>query len=177
MILHLWGYPQGVFNNQTHSTLQEVLNDYPNHFSSIKGSLLNEDPQSVDFNSKISIPGSLNAVITRYSGPEDKEIYSWKCTLLASDDYELAASKYKDVFNQLKNSIIKIEGEKPFILSGSLAPPTEEKRFISSSLQLLPAASGDLGKVKVELTMEFLVTEWKISILVYDQEEEALVME
>lgn len=177
LMLHLCSYPQGVFSNDTNTALQEVLNDFPNKFKSLKGALINEDPQSADYSSKVTIPGSLNAVITRYSASSDKEIYSWKCTLLASDEFDEAAGKYKSVFNELKNSIIKIAGQKPFILNGSFNSPTEEKRFISSALQLLPAASGELAGVKVELTMEYLVTEWKISILVYDEGEESLVMD
>ena len=53
--------------------------------------------------------------------------------------------------------------------------PTEDKRFVSTAFSLLPAA-GNLGKLKVELVLEYYVTEWKISLLVYDQQEEALVM-
>lgn len=176
LVIPILSYSQGAFTNKTHSTLQYVLNDFPNQFRNIKGVVLNEDPQTTDYGSKVAIPGSVNTVITQYSA-EDKEIYSWRSVVLESEDFETASGKYKEIFKDLSNSIVKIEGEKPFILSGTYTPPTEEKRFNSSSFQLLPSAAGELGKVKVELTMEFLVTEWKISLLVYDQEEESLVMD
>lgn len=178
LFIPLWSYPQGVFTNHTHSTLQQVLSDYPNRFQNIKGEETSRDPQITNYASKVEIPGAINTVITRYSGAEnEKEVYSWKCVLNESEDFENASKKYQEVFNQLKNSIMKIRGEKPLILNGTYQAPTDEKRFNSSSLQLVPAAPGDLGKVKVELTMEYLVTEWKVSLLVYDQEEESLVME
>jgi hypothetical protein len=177
LTLPLWSYPQGVFTNQTHSALEIVLNDYPKHFRNIKGNLVNADPQTTDFASKVEIPGAINTVITRYSSSNEKEIYSWKTTLMENEDFDESAKRYKDIFSQLSNSIIKIEGEKPFILTGTYNTPTDEKRFNSSVLQLLPAASGRLANVKVELTMEYLVTEWKISILVYDEDEEAFVMD
>jgi hypothetical protein len=167
---------QGVFTNQTQTTLQKVINDYPNQFKNIKGNLINEDPQSTDYTSSVQVPGSVNTIITRYSAGDNKEIYSWKCLLMESEEFEAVSKKYNDLFNQIKNSIIKIDGEKPFILNGAYETPTEERRFTTSAFYLLPA-TGDLKKLKVELTMEFYVTEWKVALLVYDQEEEEVVMD
>ena len=171
------GYPQGVFTNHTHSTLQQVLNDYQNSFRNIRGNAVSNDPQTTYYTSKVEIHGAVNTIITQYSAAEGMEIYSWKCTVLESDDFEAASKKYLETFEHLKNSIIKIDGQKPFILNGSFNTPTEEKRFNSSLLKLLPASAGRLNSVCVELTMEFLVTDWKISILVYDKKEEELVMD
>lgn len=171
------GYSQSAFTNHAHSALQLVIGDYPHRFRNIKGNILNADPQSVDYESTVHIPGALNTVITQYSSSDDKEVYSWKCTVAESENFEEAAQKYRDLFNQVKNSIIKIEGEKPFILSGSFENPTEEKRFTTSAFTLLPSAPGDLKKLRVELSLEFYVTEWKLALLVYDAEEEELVMD
>ncbi len=167
---------QGVFTNQTNAALQKVISDYPNKFSNIRGELINEDPQSTDYQSKVQIPEAGNAVVTKYSSTEDREIYSWKCVVTESEEFELIAKKYKELYNQIRNSIVKVEGEKPLILNGNYEAPTEEKRFISSSFNLVPAV-GKLGKVKVELALEFLITEWKISLLVFDREEESMVMQ
>jgi hypothetical protein len=164
---------QSAFTNQTHSTLQKVINDYPYHFKNIKGKLIDENPQTSDYASTIQIPGSLTTVITKYSSSEDKEIYSWKCVVLESEEFEVITRKYKEVYNQMKNSIIKLDGNKPFILNGSFVEPTEEKRFVASPFSLLPA-SGDLKNLRVELTLEYLVTEWKLSVLVYDNADASL---
>jgi hypothetical protein len=69
-----------------------------------------------------------------------------------------------------------MDDDRSFILNGSYELPTEEKQFNASSLQLLPP-TGDLSKLKVEITLEFLITEWKLTLLVYDQQEEKIVME
>jgi hypothetical protein len=167
---------QSAFTNQTHTTLQKVINDYPNHFRNIKGDVLVENPQTTDYSSKVQIPGSVNTVITRYSSEDSTEIYSWKCVLLESEDFEAVSKKYREIYNQMKNSIIKLDGNKPFILNGTYVDPTEEKRYIASPFSLVPA-SGDLKKLKVELTLEYLVTEWKVSLLVYDQPDEEVAME
>lgn len=170
-------HSQGVFTNQTHTTLQKVISDYPNKFRNIKGRLIVQNPQTTDYASTVQIPGSINTVITKYSSSEEEEIYSWKCVMLESEEFEVVSKKYNELFNQIKNSIIKLDGNKPFILNGSYTDPTEEKRFVASSFTLVPP-SGNLKKLKVELTMEFLITEWKVSILVYDhQDEEELAMD
>lgn len=167
---------QGVFNNQTNGALQKVIGDYPNKFRNIKGAVINENPQSVDYASTVKIPGASDAVITKYSADDDRDIYSWKCVLAEGEEFEDIAKKYKSLYQQIKNTIIKVDGEKPFILNGAYEIPTEEKRFVASAFNLLPS-TGTLGKLKVELALEYYITDWKITLLVYDQEEESMVMD
>lgn len=176
LILPAYLLGQGVFTNHTNTALQKVIGDYPHHFKNIKGGLIANDVQSTDYDSKVQIPGTAHAVITKYSSTDDREVYSWKCLAAVSEDFEEIAAKYREIYNQIRNSIVKVDGEKPLILSGSYEAPTEEKRFVSSTFKLLPPGNS-LGRVKVELALEFFVTEWKISLLVFDQEEEAFVME
>ena len=71
--------------------------------------------------------------------------------MLESEDFEAVSKKYREIYNQMKNSIIKLDGNKPFILNGTYAEPTDEKRFMASSFNLVPAA-GELKSLRVELT-------------------------
>lgn len=171
-------FAQGVFTNQASAALQKVIGDYPNHFKNIQGDPVNTEAQSTDYASKVLMPGALSAVVTRYSSTGDKSnIFSWKCVLSQSEDFGTIAGKYRELYNQLKNSIIKVEGQKPFILNGVYEAPTEEKKFTTTDFYLLPS-TGNMKKLKVELTLEYYVTEWEMAILVYDQkEEEAFVKE
>jgi len=171
-------FSQGVFTNQASAALQKVIGDYPNHFKNIQGDVVNTEAQSTDYTSKVLLPGALSAVVTRYSTTNDKNnIYTWKCLLSQSEDFDLISKKYKELYNQLKNSIIKIDGQKPFILNGVYEAPTEERKFTITDFYLLPS-TGDMKKLKVELTLEFYITEWKMAISVYDQkEEDSFVME
>jgi hypothetical protein len=168
-------YSQGAFTNQTHQALQKVISDYPNHFKNIKGDLIGQDPQTSDFRSNVDIPGSVNAVITKYSSESEVEIYSWKCLMMETEDFDDVSRKYNELYNQILNSIIKVDGQKPFILNGNFEAPTESKKFSNSSFYLLPAASGELKRLKVELSLGFYVTEWKLSLMVYDDEARDLV--
>ena len=163
---------QGVFSNSASAALQTVIGDYPNRFRNIKGDVLNKDPQSTDYISKVQIPGSVKTVITGYTAEAGREMYSWRCLMFESEDFDIVSRRYRELHAQIRNSIIKIEGEKPFILNGNYEIPDEGKKFTTSAFYLLPA-SGDMKKLKIELTMEYYVTEWKVALLVYDQEQEA----
>lgn len=165
---------QGVFTNHAHTALQKVINDFPNNFSNIRGGELTSDLQNSDFVSKVEIPGSQSTVITQYGSDGGKEIYSWKAVISESEEFEEAAKKYHELYSQIKNSIIKIGGEKPFILSGSYEQPTESKKFSSTAFSLLPS-TGILRNLKVELTLQNYITEWQVALLVYEQQDEQVV--
>ncbi|MHA4843077.1 hypothetical protein ACX0G7_02880 [Flavitalea antarctica] len=158
---------QGVFNNHTNSALQKVIEDYPNKFSNIKGELLAENIQTTDYQSKVQIPG-IPCVLTQYSSAK-KAVYSWKAELVEEEDFEEAKKRFKELYGQIRNTIIKVEGEKPFIVNGSYLAPTEERKFNVINFQLLPSGS-DMEKLQIDLSMNFMVTAWKITLTVYERE-------
>jgi hypothetical protein len=166
-IISINSYCQGVFNNHTNVALQKVIEDFPNNFVNIKGDLLAENVQTIDYRSKVGIPGT-ECVLTQYSAAK-KAVYSWKADLAEEEDFGEAKKRFKELYGQIKNTIIKIEGEKPFILNGSYESPSEEKKFNTILFQLLPSG-GDLEKLKVELSMNYMVTTWRISLTVYERE-------
>ena len=164
----LEGLSQGVFTNDVNSALQKVIQDYPNRFVNIKGAQVNGNSNSVQYHSTVKVPGSLNCLLTQHSATR-KEIYSWKCVMLESEQFEEAKYKFAELYNQIKNTIIKIEGEKPFILNGKYEVPCNEKKITSIIFQLLPA-TGDMQKLKVELTLQHYLNDWKVILTVYDQD-------
>jgi hypothetical protein len=159
---------QGVFTNDVNSALQRVIQDYPNHFVNLKGAQVKGNRRAVQFHSTVEVPGSLNCVLTECSSSK-KDIYSWNCVMLASGNYGKAKDKFNELYNQIRNTIVKMEGEKPFILNGKYESPSDDKNFTSIIFQLLPA-TGDLQKLKVELTLQHSLYEWKVALAVYDEE-------
>ncbi len=165
-------FGQGVFNNTASTALQQVIGDYPNHFKNIQGEIVSKEAQSTDYSSTVALPGSISAVVTKYSSTNEKNnLYTWKCLISQSEDFEMMAKKYKELYGQLRNAIIKIEGRPPFILNGNYEVPSEDKKFAITDFYLLPS-SGNMKKLKIELSLEFYVTEWKMALTVYDQKEE-----
>ena len=162
------GTAQGVFTNDVNSALQKVIQDFPNHFVNLKGAQVKGNRRAVQYHSTVEVPGSLNCVLTEYSANK-KDIYSWTCIMLASDNFGQAKNKFNELYNQIRNTIVKMEGEKAFILNGKYEAPSNDKKFTSVFFQLLPA-TGDLQKLKVELTLQHYLNDWKVSLAVYDEE-------
>jgi hypothetical protein len=159
---------QGAFSNNTSIVLEKVIQDYPNRFRNIKGDVIIENPQTTEYQSKVQIPGASSCIVTRYSSSKN-DVYSWGCTLLKTEDFSSAKNKYKEIFAQIKNSIIKLYGEKPFILNGQYEAPDEGKKFTSIIFELLPAV-GEMKKIKIDLSLQYEITDWKISLSVYDRD-------
>ncbi|MBS1947965.1 MAG: hypothetical protein JST47_09375 [Bacteroidetes bacterium] len=158
---------QGAFSNSTSATLEKVIQDYPNRFKDIKGDVIIQNPQTTEYQSKVHVPGSSSCIVTHYSSSKN-DVYSWGCTLLKTEDFNTAKNKFREIFNQIKNSIIKLNGNKPYILNGQYESPTEDKKFTTVIFELIPAV-GEMKAVKINLSLQYLVTEWKLSLSVYDQ--------
>ncbi|HUR11825.1 MAG TPA: hypothetical protein VM012_10675 [Flavitalea sp.] len=167
LTVHL-SYSQGVFTNETTAALQKVIQDYPNRFRNIRGALLTTYPETTDYQSIVEIPGAVNAVISQYHA-SNSERYSWKSTLYNAEEFTDAVQKYNDLFNQIRNTIIKVEGEKPFILNGKYETPTASRKTTTSVFYPF-SAGAPLQQLKVELTLQHSVTEWKIVLSVYDND-------
>ncbi len=158
---------QEAFSNNTSASLEKVIQDYPNRFKNIKGEVIIQSPQQTEYQSKVQIPGSSSCIVTRYSSSKN-DVYGWGCTLLKAEDFNSAKNKFKEVFEQIKNSIIKLHGEKPFILNGQYETPDEEKKFTTVIFELLPAV-GEMKKLKIELSLQYEMSDWKVSLNVYDR--------
>src|SRR5215204_2850786 len=158
---------QGVFTNDVNAALQKVIQDYPNHFINIKGAQVTGNLRTLQYHSTVEVPGSVNCVLIQYVAK--KEIYSWNCVILESDKFNEAKSKFTELYNQIRNTIVKIEGEKPFILNGKYETPTDDKKFTCVVFQLLPA-TGEMQKLKVELTLQRTIHDWRLSLAIHDEE-------
>lgn len=159
---------QGVFSNQTNSVLQKVIADYPNKFSNIRGERINSSQQVNSYYSKVEVPGASVNTITLYNNRQ-QEAYSWKSEIFESDNFNAARDRFKEAFDNIRNTIIKIEGMSPFILNGKYEYPSEEKNNTTISFNLLPA-SGEVQKLKVELSLRRISSGWKITLAVAEQE-------
>jgi hypothetical protein len=158
---------QGVFTNNTNQAIEKVIRDYPNQFKNIQGSMLAEDQQGVNYQSHIQIPGALSCVISK-SNFSNKDAMCWKADLYESASFAEMKEKYTALYNQIRNSIIKIEGEKPYILNGQYEVPDPRKRAQSVIFSMLPSV-GEMQKLKVELSLYQRGDTWRVSLLIYDQ--------
>lgn len=166
-----------VFSNKTNMALEKVVKDFPNRFHNIKGDVIVEQAQTVEYKSTVQVPGASSCVVTKHL-ISNGDSYSWSCTAFISRDFNVAKNKYKEIFDQIANTIIKVDGQKPFIISGQYRTPVEQRKLTAVVFELLPAV-GDMKKLKIELDLQYVVSEWKVSLNVYDidhKEEQATAL-
>jgi hypothetical protein len=159
---------QGVFANQTNGALERVIQDYPNQFKNIKGDLLTSNQREVEYKSVVTIPGSESSVVTQYTGA-DKHIVSWQAILYSSTDFDKAENKFKSLFGEIKNTIVRLEGERPVILNGKYETPEEGRNTTTVAFDILPS-TGPTRQLKVDLALQKLNRRWVVVLSVYDKD-------
>ena len=153
---------QGVFDNNTHTALQKVIADYPNDFRNIRGDKI--AGKRSEFHSTIQVPGSQHCVFVE---GQSRKNFTWECQFMASSDFDKANKRFKEIYESVKNSIIKIEGKPPFILNGKFEYASPDKEQTPINFELLPS-SGEMQSLRVELLLRKDGSKWKVSLLVYD---------
>lgn len=159
-------FAQGVFNNPLNKPLQTVIEDYPNLFNNITGAEISRQEKTLQFESKVNIAGVPPAVIVKYLSPGATSI-SWQTALYETEDFHEAEKKFREYFNNIKNTIIRIKGMPPGILSAKYETPEEGRKFTSVSFKIIPGGSA-LDHLHIELNLQNQIIGWSISLQVYD---------
>lgn len=160
---------KGSANSGLRNDLQKVVESYPHQFQPIRGKVIANNPQTVEYASLVKPAGAQETLIVKYSS-EVKPVYSWQSVLLITEEYEEAAKKYKTVYNQLKGMNITYVVDR-YTLRGVYEEPDESRGFATSVLAPAhpPAA---LKKLKVEVSLQYEFPEWKVAVMVYEKEKE-----
>jgi hypothetical protein len=158
-----------VTNNDLRHNLEKVIADFPQELSSIKGNMIERNPQTVEYATVLKFEGAEENTVTQYIS--SKPVYSWQATVLTSEDFEEASKKYKWLCNQLKVMTINMGNGYTFSLNGDYEAPDDSKKFSISTYHLTPAATY-MPKLKVEVGMQFYFPEWKVVLRVYQKERE-----
>lgn len=159
----------GSTNGDVRNALEKVIGDYGKDFATLKGEVTASNPQTIEYQSLLSFKSAESNSIIQYSGKSP--VYSWQAQMATTEDFEAAEKKYKALYTQLKDMSLKLNRDYDYSLSGEYSKPDESMKFSSTVFQLQPAASY-LPKVKVELSMQYELMEWKIYLLVYQKERE-----
>ena len=167
--LSLKGLKMPAANTGFRNDIQKVVEDYPHQFVNLRGDVLNTNPQSVEYASRLRPQGTQEAMIVKYSAL-NKEIYSWQATVLTTEDFEEAAKKYKWLYTQLKGMNVTYVADQ-YTLTGPYEEPEESLGFATSTL-VLHHPPTPLRKLKVEVSMNFEFPEWKVNLLVFEKERE-----
>ncbi len=144
--------------------VKNVIEDFPNCFANLRGDIRVQNPQSTEYESSFKIEGSEESRIIIYTSKK-KTICSWESLVLTTENFSEAKKKYKALYSQLKNPTNNLH------LKGNYEEPKEEKKFASS---VFSVNSQDIafGNLKIEISLQYELMEWKVKLLVYDKERE-----
>lgn len=159
----------GTANPDVKHALEAVITDFPKEFADLKGEVLAYNPQTVEYVSKLEFKTAERNVITQHSGK--RPVYSWQALMATAEEFEAAAKKYKSLYHQLKGMSLTLNRDYTYSLTGEYDAPDESKKFATTVFHLFPNAS-NLPKVKVELSLQYEMLEWKLYIIVYQKERE-----
>lgn len=150
--------------------IKKIIRDYPHQFTHLQGDVMNENPQTIDYDCNFLINGAETSMITRYSSGK-KSIYSWQAVMLTTDDFEEAKKKFKSLYSQFNHMAVRMDYGDTFYLSGRYEAPVEEKKFASAVLTF-EKADALTRKMKVEVSMQYELMEWKVKVLIYERDRE-----
>jgi hypothetical protein len=159
---------QGVFSNKTQTVVEQVIQDYPNHFLNIKGELIGRVMQTSRYKSTLELPGAASSTITLISS-SGAEGSGWTCNVLQTASFDEARNRFTEIYNQLSNSIVSAAGQKTFILSGQYEAPVADKKENEVLFSLLPGV-GEMKRVHVELILHGEGSDWIVAISVNDND-------
>jgi hypothetical protein len=156
---------QSSFSNSTSETISKVICDYHAHFEHLTSAQISKQGPYTRFASNVNAPGSTDCMIIKKNG--EKHECAWKAVFITSSDFALVSAKYKEVFEQVSNTVIRIPGERPVIVNGQFVNPSSTKRSNAISFQLVPSA-GELQQLHVDLTMQQKDGQWVLALIVHD---------
>ena len=155
--------------NALQTDIAKVVGDYPNGFKNISGEQILDNPQTIEFESKVSVKEAIKCRVIKYSS-NTKDIYSWEAEMLKTDDFEEASKKFRAIYNSLQHLSVSVNGTNA-VFKGDYIKPTESIKFTTIVFD-----AGDntpeLKKLKISLLMESEMLDWVIKIQVYEKERE-----
>jgi hypothetical protein len=87
--------------------------------------------------------------------------------VIETTDFAAARIKYKEVFDQVKNTIVKVDGQRPVIINGKFDVPTEDKKWNNISFELVPVGP-EFQKLQVGLYIQKVSHKWIVILKVHD---------
>lgn len=145
-------------------SLNLVLAGYGNNFWSIQGAPIDLQGDPITYQSRISLPGSPGAVISRYRSVEDTSA-SWQTTVFESEDFSSAAKAYRKLVQDVKAAKLRFLAG-PAQFKGELERADETLRFTTTGLQL---QTRDLQYKNLHADISLLgdMTGWSVQISFY----------
>ena len=154
-------------NTTFQSDLARVINDFPNGFKNISGQEVIDNPQTIEYESRITVKDATKCRVIKYSATT-KDIYSWEAEMLKTDDFEEAAKRFRTLYNLLQHLSVNVNGINA-VFTGEYTRPAESIKFTNIVFSA-GDKTADLQHLKISLLLENELLDWVIKIQVYERE-------
>jgi hypothetical protein len=155
--------------------LNQVINDYPSDFSTIKGIMVEGEPNTVQYKSKVEPKGSIESRVIGYPSKE-KTYWVWESKLLVTEDINQLKRMYKLYYNDIAGNNVSISTGGRLTPTTSYTSPSDELRLWIQQFKIKEPV-GVYENLMVDLIAEYSNYEWTITLRIYGlfkMEEEAI---
>ena len=144
------------------AAIDAILGDFPYNLRHITGELVLAQGEFENYASMVLVPDAQSCIVTRYHSADDTTA-SWQAKMFSSDDYDLAARRYQELYRKLKACYVRLVDGSIINLEGVWEPAREGASFTTSTLRLM---TGDwrYKEVKVELELVYQLADWAVNI-------------
>lgn len=151
--------------------LEKVINDYPNQFSSIKGTRNQGDPNTIEYASTIEMKGAVESKVIGYPA-KTKINWLWEAKLFVTDDMAELKKQYRNYYNDIAGKSFMNKGSNNSITAtGPYSAPSEELRLWTNQFRINDV-TGEFGNLIIDLLAEYANFEWIVYVRIYDKEKD-----
>ena len=148
--------------------VERIVSEEPTRLLHLRGELLANNPEAVDYESILKLEGADNCVISIFNTPGDTTA-CWKADLPALDDFGAAQKLYKSLYESLRAARInRLHPGVTYRLDGSYTAASADKASNSIEFTLTPEEA-EFKKIRVQILMNYVMPEWNIQIQVYEK--------
>jgi hypothetical protein len=148
--------------------VERVVSEEPTRLAGLRGELLANNPEAVDYVSLLKLQGAENCIISVFNTPGDTTA-CWKAELPAMDDFAAAKKTYKNIYESLKAArISRLHPGTTYRLEGTYLAASEEKAANSIEFTLIPDDK-EFKKIRVQVLMNYVMPEWNLSVQIYEK--------
>jgi len=149
--------------------VERVLSEVPTRLVKLRGELLANNPEAVDYESILKLQGADNCFISVFNTPGDTTA-CWKADFPAVDDFTAAKRLYHDLYESLKNARIShLRPGTTYRLDAPYLAASEEKQSNSIEFVVTPANEKEFRKIRVQVMMLYTLPEWHLSVTIYEK--------
>lgn len=148
--------------------VERVISEMPTRLSHIRGELLANNPEAIDYTSLLQLSGADNCVISVFNTPGDTTA-AWKADLPVLDDWGQARKAFSSAYESLHRArITRLHPGVVYRLEGDFQAADETKQTNVIEFTLDPAGE-EFQKVRVQILLTYTMPEWRLEVQVYEK--------